>query len=135
LVSVPHWRLRWRWRPQSTDGATAVASIVPYRIVFKLHSGCRLSGSLWSVVLGCGCSSHHVRCVTGRGCVEDGVPVDRMSMNEHVEDKSAHGVPIPGVRRAELSVGDVRSWGTIVRVRILTDSTVQYSAPKPYRKA
>jgi len=56
---------------ESTDGATAVANIVPYRIVFKLCSDCKLTGSLWSVVLGCGASSHHVRCVTGRGCVED----------------------------------------------------------------
>ena len=100
-----------------------MASTVPYRIVSKLRPGCRRSGSVWSVVLGCGGSGHRVRCLTGRKCVEDGVPVNRMSMNEHVEDRFAHGAPILGVDGAELSVGNVRSRGTIVKVCILTDGT------------
>ena len=54
-----------------------------------------------------------------------------MSMNEHVEDKFAHGAPILGVDGTELSVGNVRSRGTIVKVCILTNGTVQCSKVLP----
>jgi hypothetical protein len=73
-----------------TDGATAVAmdgggEYLPYRIVFKLRSGCRLTGSLWSLSLVVaalpprGVGYRAEREMLRTACV----PVDRMNVDDN----------------------------------------------------
>jgi hypothetical protein len=69
--------LRWRWVWR--------ASTVLYCIQVTL----KLQADRFALVLvlGCGGPAHHVRWVTGqKGVVEACVSVDRMSMDEHVDD-------------------------------------------------